>query len=472
MNNTLDREFLKSHLAEKKKHHVGITLDVLPFLSKRTRAIRGRFNKTLGEYIRNICELDLKQLEKKEFYTSVEENALSEHIASRVDFNSDEEASYDFIRFLDQYLFNQDEIKPTHPFLFNYIKVEDKKLKSEFDKYADFMCDTLVKDNENIKKVFNNKETEDILTELILSQLDALQKSKTKPQKYEPLLEPLSRLYQEDIVYLSKYKDYFLTSFPLLTHFYVFMYICQLIIKFEQFADGDFNTVQPIFFALDWEAISKRRKAADEIEGFKYIKEKSKNLFPHIHTISQLSHNSLNTERSNNENSKINFIPYRALYKLIQDKGTEYESAFLKELKCWINDYKELEFTKVNVEDNSTTIEEAFKVLFYCLKEGMSTTVCEKYGGNIEDLGVNQFTKSRGSLGQILNIKHDFLLLLTAVSVKDKRIPLNDLFIEFEKRGVALDRYSKKEVITLFDNLNILDKKSDSGDAQYVKPIL
>ena len=45
-------------------------------------------------------------------------------------------------------------------------------------------------------------------------------------------------------------------------------------------------------------------------------------------------------------------------------------------------------------------------------------------------------------------------------------------FNEFEKRGIALDRYSKKEVMNLFDNLNIIDKKSDSGDAQYVKPIL
>ena len=121
--------------------------------------------------------------------------------------------------------------------------------------------------------------------------------------------------------------------------------------------------------------------------------------------------------------------------------------------------------------DDSENIKDAFKVLFKCLKKGTSTSVAKKYGENIEDLGA-PFIKSRGNLGQVLNIKHDFLLLLTAVSVKDKRIPLNDLFLEFEKRGVAFDRYSKKEVITLLDNHNILDKKSDSGDAQYVKPIL
>ena len=49
---------------------------------------------------------------------------------------------------------------------------------------------------------------------------------------------------------------------------------------------------------------------------------------------------------------------------------------------------------------------------------------------------------------------------------------LKEVFLQFERRGVYLDRYSKEAVVDLFDKVNILDKKSDSGDAQYVKPIL
>ena len=43
---------------------------------------------------------------------------------------------------------------------------------------------------------------------------------------------------------------------------------------------------------------------------------------------------------------------------------------------------------------------------------------------------------------------------------------------EYEKRGLFFDRYSKEEIIKLLTKLNLIDKKSDSGDAQYVKPIL
>ncbi len=49
---------------------------------------------------------------------------------------------------------------------------------------------------------------------------------------------------------------------------------------------------------------------------------------------------------------------------------------------------------------------------------------------------------------------------------------IRDVFVEFEKRGVFLDRYSKEEIVELYERMNILDKKSDSGEAKYVKPIL
>ena len=472
---TLEREYLKDLLEKKRKHDTGKVLDVLPFLSKRTKAIRGQFNKVLGEYIRNICELELndKAFKDKEFVVSSESNDLSEHIATNVDYNDDDDA-YDFVRFLDQYLFNQEDIRPIHPFLFNYIEVE-KTLKNEFGKYGQFMSETLVKDIPEIKAIFNNKESDDILTELILETLDGIEENKKQRQgknkkvkQYQPLLANFTRIYQEDILYLSKYKDYFLTSFPLLTHYYVFMYACQLILKFEQFTEANMEDVHPLYFALEWENMSKRRKATDELEGYKYIKEKSVNLFPHIHTISHISHNSLN--KCEDDTEKIEFMPYSTLYELIKNKGEEYEEAFLKEINQWIKDYSS--WRNIDSLDEVQSIPEAFKVLFNCLKEGTSTDVAKKFGENIGDLGATQFLKTRGNYGQVFNIKHDFLLLLTAVSVKDKRIPLNDLFRELEKRGVAFDRYSKKEIISLFDNLNILDKKSDSGDAQYVKPIL
>ncbi|WP_404458413.1 DNA phosphorothioation-dependent restriction protein DptG [Oceanobacillus kapialis] len=467
----LYKSTLEQLLRKNYKHDVGNVIDVLPFLSKRTRALRDRFNKVLGDYVRNLnnLKLDSSSIKRQEFKVSEEENEFSEHIADKVEFSSEDD-KHDFVRFLDQYLFNKEEIKLIHPYLFNYIKVE-KKDKNEYSKYAQFMSDTLVINKQELMSVFNNKETNDIMTELVLSQLDILKETEEKERKYMPLLKPLSQLYQEDVVYLSKYKDYFLTSFPLITHFYVFMYTCQLVVKFERFTSANYEKLDPLYFTLEWESLSKRRKAADHLESFRYIKGRLENLFPHIHTLSHLSHNKANAsiEEIESREKSINVLTYTDIKSLV-DKGELNEEKLFEEIKEWIQMYSDI--FNIEHQATSTNLSEAMEELFNRLKTGMSSTVSKKYGGNVEDLGANQFIKNRGSLGQVLNIKHDFLLLLTAVSVKDTRIPLNELFNQFEMRGIVLDRYSKKEVVKLLDNLNIIDKKSDSGDAQYVKPIL
>lgn len=64
------------------------------------------------------------------------------------------------------------------------------------------------------------------------------------------------------------------------------------------------------------------------------------------------------------------------------------------------------------------------------------------------------------------------VLLLVAISVGESRLELNRLWDELEIRGVYLDHKTREVFVELLDGLNYIEKKSDSGDAQYVKPIL
>lgn len=468
----IDREYLKNLLIDKKKHDTGRIADVLPFQSKRTDNLNTQFHKMIGEYVRHITEI---RVDEKAISSDLREfesgkNILSEHIASKIDFE-DDEAKYDFIRFIDEYLFNQERMNTIHPYLFNFVPIE-KKLTNEFGKYARFLQDTLLKGDQEISEFFNQKEAEDILTELIITNLDILTKksmtSSLQKGRYQPLLGYISDLYKEDLRFLSKHKEYFIQAFPQLTHYYAFMYASQLLWNFEQYERGSMREVFPFYYAFDWESVTKRRKVANSLVGYKFIQEKAENLFPHIHTLSQLSHNKLNDRYF--EEEPWSFMSYHEIYNNVMEKGEEYSSQFLKDINNWITDYSE--WAKIRQPLEAGTLEGAFRNLFECLKEGTSTTVAIKYGKNIEDLGSSMFLKRRGSIGYVLNLKHDFILMLVAISVKDKRIPLNLLYKELEKRGIALDYYSRQELVSLLDSHNILDKKSDSGDAQYVKPIL
>jgi len=48
------------------------------------------------------------------------------------------------------------------------------------------------------------------------------------------------------------------------------------------------------------------------------------------------------------------------------------------------------------------------------------------------------------------------------------KIRLSELWNQFNLRGIYFDLYSQQEITMFLDKNNMLEKKSDSGDAQYV----
>ena len=77
-----------------------------------------------------------------------------------------------------------------------------------------------------------------------------------------------------------------------------------------------------------------------------------------------------------------------------------------------------------------------------------------------------------GVLASVALTERD-IIFLTKISLRnEEKIRLNDLYKEYEFRGIYLDNSSKEYLQEFFTKLNLIDKKSDSGDAQYVKRIL
>ena len=165
------------------------------------------------------------------------------------------------------------------------------------------------------------------------------------------------------------------------------------------------------------------------------------------------------------------------------NNNTNYEKIPLKSLKAM--------FTMDNVKRPANkTSNHAIITLIDLINDNARMVECERSkGGTILNRGsvveclvkllINDqksakkyLAKSRGQYGLMLNLNKDFLYIITALCVKENKIKLNDLFDEYERRGLFFDRYSKEEIVTLLNKWNLIDKKSDSGDAQYVKSIL
>ncbi|HZG86236.1 DNA phosphorothioation-dependent restriction protein DptG [Paenibacillus sp.] len=431
---------------------------VLPFVTKQVNEFQGGIDVLIGEYVRQICGHAIKSPEKHKDELEFEDPLILQ-LTSQIDFKN--EAQLDLERFLRYFLFGNDRsMNVFHPYIYNYLPEPDKE---SLRKYAAFISDVLVEGDSNIAEIFKDKQADDLLTELILNNLQVVSVNRREKSKHQGLLPFLSAMYREDLLFLSKYKDYFLSHFPLLTHFYAFMYICQLAFKFERFLHADYSQATPFYFALEWETLSKRRKATEEL-GYRAIKDKLPNLFVHVHTMTMLSMHS-DTEGQP-------FLTYVDIDQRLASDDNRIE--FVNSINRWLRTYRKT-FLKDGENQqfpDYNELGEAMKGLFQTVQQGVNQEAAMKYGKNLPAFGGKTLIKSRSSLGQVFNMTQEMLLLLTAVCVKETRMPLNALFTEFTKRGVDFDRLSKKAIIELFDTLNILDKKSDSGDAQYVKPIL
>ncbi len=73
---------------------------------------------------------------------------------------------------------------------------------------------------------------------------------------------------------------------------------------------------------------------------------------------------------------------------------------------------------------------------------------------------------------EILNLDDEMLFFLTAMLTRNKRTKLDDLYKSFSKYGIAFSISTRTAIENYLLKLNLLERKSDSGEAQYVKVIL
>ena len=77
-------------------------------------------------------------------------------------------------------------------------------------------------------------------------------------------------------------------------------------------------------------------------------------------------------------------------------------------------------------------------------------------------------------VGYTIGVTENDIIMFTKIILAENegKLKLSLLFEKFEERGLIFDRESKRKITELFEKMNFLEKRSDSGDAQYVKSVL
>ncbi|MFW5794328.1 MAG: DNA phosphorothioation-dependent restriction protein DptG [Bacillota bacterium] len=436
------------------KHNKGKKVNLFPFTTRNPERAKFRkgFDGVTGEFCRLITD---KKLEDDYSIKSSIENMLEN---KNLEFG-DVELKNKFKNMLLEYVYPEGDLEILSPQLFSYLPLsEGDESKGEID-IASFIKDVLWKKNDSIKNVLLNSEPDIVLTKFFIENFDLLEDNEKNSKKYDKKLENISDLFMEDFEYLLKDEDYFIDNFDQLLSYYYFYYITQLYLNLKSVST---KKNHEMYYILNWESASKKRKSC-ECGYTNRIKSGSENLLLWVYALEHL--NFLFDEEGKT---------FYELRKIFEEMSDDDQENLLDTVKAWINAYREKrDLEKKDLKDDYEKLENALiDSLGEAHENPKLSGTQSRYFLPFDEIGKRYFLKSRGPLSYVGNITQDFLLFLTTICVKNERIKIKELFLRYEERGIYFDRYSKHEVKDFLNKINVLDKKSDSGDAQYVKPIL
>lgn len=388
---------------------------------------------------------------------------ISENILGNENFDVDSSDEFYANLLVEEYL-GKEKLNILHPKLFLYLPLSEGPEASGEIKIAQFLNNEFFRDLD-IKNFFyenNYKYNSNILIEFIVDNLKELPDGEEYSEFYIP--KPLTKvidIFKEDIKFLLDYhKDFLVKNFDGILSFYMFFYFVQFSLKSASHKTSD--ELEKTFYLLDWETVSKNRSCVKL--GYRRVYQYNKTLLIKIDAMEHLNI-LLGTD---------SLLPSEII-EYFNELDMSSQEDFISHFKSWIK-YVRLEEGLDDIE-LPNDFEDLFTIYLSSIEDSYQFNksrhgTVSRYPINIESLGKKYFLKRRGRFGYMFNLSQEMLILITALCIKDDKIKITQLFEEYERRGLFFDRDSWDSIVELFNKLNLIDKKSDSGDIQYVKSIL
>ncbi|MCE5044043.1 DNA phosphorothioation-dependent restriction protein DptG [Staphylococcus chromogenes] len=446
-------EFLINKLALDKgkvKYNRNFKYKIYPFFTRepeRAQFTNG-FKPILGAISRDSLELKID-------YSSKDYNI--ENIYNNVEAVSDL-SEKDKINFLDK-VFGYTNIHAiNHPYLVNYYPLTNGSEKTGEINIAQYISSIFdLRQNSKWCQFIGDKKAKNLVEKILLESIDEIPKVENK-NPFKVILNDELKCKIEDLNYLLDHKEFALKNIDKFFAFYYFQYITQTILNLNNINNLKYGThLYPLYFTLETEKLTSSRKT--NINGYNQITSLKNFTLINDNLLGYLN------DLINIINNDEKFYTLTEILSLPSNKIVQLNN----ELKIVLSNYKIINKKNDELSDELITNIEIFKKW---LSEDINKETISRYHLSVEDIGRYMFLKNRGSLGKTLTLKKEMLILLTAVIIKEEKMLIKDVFLEFEKRGVYFDRYTREEIALFYEKMNILDKKSDSGDVKYVKSVL
>ncbi|WP_270474717.1 DNA phosphorothioation-dependent restriction protein DptG [Clostridium cochlearium] len=435
-------------------HSQGNKFKLLPYAANEKKLV-SNFDGVVGAVSRIICGKELK--DEFDFNYFIEN--IVDQIGEFEGVNS-KDIFKDLVNtiFIDDNKLVNFDIKTI-----NYIKATNSD-----EKIAEFLYSVLFdnKLKDLIQKHYS-KDIENILYNLVLNALPELKNKEYIMHKYKCYVPFIKELFIKDFKFLIENEELYKNSLKRLIEYYYMFYVSQLAMKLSRFEKADLNKPEPIYYTLSWERTSKNRTAYRL--GWELLKTNVDSLFSHAITLEFLNHHGLDEQ--------LGYVELFELFNSLDESNISDQIELIyHEYISRITDKDWNKFKEKNKDSGNKAFNKVYKLfdaIEYQFHKSSRSRAKQAYNNWYIKFVHENFAKRRGALGYNLNLTEEDIILMTKLCINhNDKLKLNLLFYEFEKRGIFLDRDSKIKVIQLYEKLNLLEKKSDSGDAQYVRSIL
>ncbi|MBD5540057.1 MAG: DNA phosphorothioation-dependent restriction protein DptG [Lachnospiraceae bacterium] len=420
--------------------------------------------------------------------TNIEDD-LKKKMIERLEYNNDAVLERVFLELIESIFFNApNDSHSSSAALLRYLPASKQK---DFGK---FVYDVFLDDETKVKLGRVIKEEVNPLDDMVncaYSQLNVLQ-SLSLEQEYSRLfvseLEELFNIMNKDFRAALDNIAGAMSELEFLFAYYLFIYLSQFALRIDvdiNAKPGKNNTVEYPLFKGAKEGVSEDRECISN--GWRRIEKKTKKIFKHMIVL-----NMLNCHTNDSP-----YLIYSELYE-IYDNCPEERKAMDDAVNYIIDqytvqfthdtdisgiavDFSQIEFP--NDEDVKIQFRKKIKYLFQCVSFQLDSknyrqNVVSYVAGNYNHILKMRFVKTWGQLGQMMMITNEDLITMISICQRssDRMIPgrgiqISDLFEELKKRGLCMDGKTKQFVIDYLVQINLIDSKCDSEEAQYVKRI-
>lgn len=312
-------------------------------------------------------------------------------------------------------------------------------------------------------------EPDNLMHRLILTCLPPLRQAESKGEPFFRMESPIRQRFKEDFRTLTGDPAFFAAGFQRLLKLYFFQYVAELTFQLNSFFD---ERPDRYFFSLSWEKLQASRLAS--VNGWEVLEKHAGNLFSHVNTLELLNHIT---------GLGAGTITYQGLRQLVSTLNAEEKEVLHAQVEALIRFYAEripdvnwarFQFKeKYAAEPVFNAVHRLWQMVEFQFQQSTRWRPYVAYRNWFLSFTKWNFTRSRGRNGYSLSLDKEHVLFLTRLCIghREEKIRLSKLWQELESRGFYLDQLSKGVMVDYFEKINLLEKKSDSGDAQYVRKL-